>query len=151
VLSVAAIQQQQATQGAVPTAPHRVIVEDIQLQRDTAKLVAATFGTQELPCIPRVDLDVHTDYTPPTSSIASGGGSTYPFVIKVRFEGSSVLQGLRCLAPAGLTTKQLPEVLSNLHSAQSTSLVMQADGSIHAKAQLDLGIVSGAPQPRASD
>ena len=123
---------------AVPAAPEGVIEEDLALKRDTAHLVASTFGAEPMPVLPRVEFEVHTAFDPTAEQQASVASSeVWPFTMRVRFEGPNVIQGLRGLAQAGLTTRALPAALYNLPSAGSCSFIMQADGSVQARAAVD--------------
>lgn len=92
--------------------PHPHIVnEDENRSKKRALYVSETFGNNKQPVLHRVDFEVEACLL--SNSLVDYKG---PFPCHVRFEGVSVLDGIRALVEEGCADPPLPPHLSELNS-----------------------------------
>ncbi|EDO46393.1 predicted protein [Nematostella vectensis] len=104
--------------------------EDVKRKRQ----IDVAFGSNAQPALQKVEFKMLTRFR----------GTQYvafhkkPFRCSVKFEGPSVIDGIKSLTAAGVTSVPLPSYLSNLHSlSQNHFLLKDRKGSQH-KEVLDL-------------
>ncbi|KAF9086804.1 hypothetical protein BGX29_001216 [Mortierella sp. GBA35] len=107
-------------------------MEDIQSE-DMTKIarrdlrVAKDFGPNAQPSLSRVDLQLNLPYTTAAKDFELGRLNRQPFPIKVVFEGSNVIEGIKSLIPLGVATEAMPKFLTELHSMATNRLTVDLD------------------------
>ncbi|KAG0318432.1 hypothetical protein BGZ97_003783 [Linnemannia gamsii] len=107
-------------------------MEDIQSE-DITKIarrdlrVAKDFGPNAQPSLSRVDLQLNLPYTSQAKDFKLGRLNRQPFPMKVIFEGSNVIEGIKSLIPLGVATEAMPKFLTDLHSMATNKLTVDLD------------------------
>ncbi|KAG0371861.1 hypothetical protein BGX24_001068 [Mortierella sp. AD032] len=107
-------------------------MEDIQSE-DMNKIarrglrVVKDFGPNAQPSLSRVDVHLKLPYTAEAKDFALGRLNRQPFPIKVVFEGSNVIEGVKNLIPLGVATEAMPKFLTDLHSMATNKLTVDLD------------------------
>ncbi|KAF9122813.1 hypothetical protein BG015_005467 [Linnemannia schmuckeri] len=107
-------------------------MEDIQSE-DMNKIVrrdlrvAKDFGPNDQPNLSRVDIQLNLPYTEQAKDFELGRLNRQPFPVKVIFEGSNVIEGIKSLIPLGVATEAMPKFLTNLHSMATNKLTVDLD------------------------
>ncbi|KAF9903130.1 hypothetical protein EC991_004156 [Linnemannia zychae] len=107
-------------------------MEDIQSE-DMNKIarrdlrVAKDFGPNAQPSLSRVDVQLNLPYTGEAKDFRLGRLNRQPFPIKVVFEGSNVIEGIKSLIPLGVATEAMPKFLTDLHSMATNKLTVDLD------------------------
>ncbi|KAF9923338.1 hypothetical protein FBU30_006608 [Linnemannia zychae] len=107
-------------------------MDDIQSE-DIAKIarrdyqVSKEFGPNAQPSLPRVDFQLNLPYTTKAKDFELGRLNRQPFPIKVIFEGTNVIEGIKSLIPLGVATEEMPKFLTDLHSMAANKLTVDID------------------------
>jgi len=107
-------------------------MEDIQSE-DMTKIarrdlqVAKDFGPNAQPSLSRVDIQLNLPFTAESKDFGLGRLNRQPFPIKVIFEGSNVIEGIKSLIPLGVASEEMPKFLTELHSMATNKLTVDLD------------------------
>ncbi|XP_060077054.1 centromere protein N-like [Ylistrum balloti] len=101
-----------------------IICEDEETMKKRAKLLEKSFGLEEQPCLEKVEYKVKTKFRG-TDYVPSMANRQDAFKCTVKFEGTSVLEGIRNLGATGLATVPLPGHLAGVHSLAKNHFVIQ--------------------------
>ncbi|XP_033753905.1 centromere protein N-like isoform X2 [Pecten maximus] len=102
----------------------KIFCEDEETMKKRAKILEKSFGQEEQPCLEKVEYRVKTKFRG-TDYVPSMARRQEAFKCTVKFEGSSVLEGIRNLGATGLASVPLPGHLANVHSLAKNHFVIQ--------------------------
>lgn len=103
--------------------PSNVHNENVQDRKRRKSYVDTTFGEYEQPKLEKISYKLETRFRG-THYVPGLADRTEPFSCMVRFEGPSVLEGIRQLALAGLAKQPMKPHLRNVHNMARNSFVL---------------------------
>ncbi|XP_021352767.1 centromere protein N-like isoform X2 [Mizuhopecten yessoensis] len=101
-----------------------IFCEDEETMKKRAKILEKSFGLEEQPCLEKVEYRVKTKFRG-TDYVPSMAKRQDTFKCTVKFEGTSVLEGIRNLGATGLANVPLPGHLASVHSLAKNHFVIQ--------------------------
>eukprot|EP00041_Stephanoeca_diplocostata_P011435 m.189840 g.189840 ORF g.189840 m.189840 type:complete len:415 (+) comp18534_c0_seq2:204-1448(+) len=102
-----------------------VVADDMDRAAERADANDAAFGSLAPPQLQKIEVTLNTRFSGDCRY-----SITAPFVGKVKFEGPSVIEGLKQLVAVGAADTPLPPVLANLHSSgQSKFAIYDRDAA----------------------
>ncbi|KAF9195624.1 hypothetical protein BGZ50_004022 [Haplosporangium sp. Z 11] len=101
--------------------------EDMNKIVSRERVVATEFGPNAQPTLQRVDVQLNLPYTQKARDFELGRLNRQPFPIKVVFEGSNVIEGIKSLIPLGVAQPGMPRFLTELHSMATNRLTVDLD------------------------
>ena len=104
--------------GGAAAMPKSIVVEDEDEVERRRGITVETFGSNPQPVLQKVEFELRTRYK--TGGYVIDG----PFACKVKFEGTSVIDGVKQLVPAGAAVLPLPPHLAELHSTAKSHFVL---------------------------
>lgn len=91
------------------------------------RFVQKEFGPNPQPSLQKVDLQLNLPFSSESEEFRLGRLSRQPFPIKVVFEGSNVIEGVKNMIPLGIASNPMPSFLTELHSMATSSLTVDLD------------------------
>ncbi|KAG0046228.1 hypothetical protein BGZ83_008596 [Gryganskiella cystojenkinii] len=101
--------------------------EDMNRIASRDRFVRIDFGPNPQPSLQKVDLQLNLPYTTEAKDFALGRLTRQPFPVKVHFEGTNVIEGIRNLIPLGIASNPMPSFLTELHSMATSTVTVDVD------------------------
>ncbi|XP_069113024.1 centromere protein N-like [Argopecten irradians] len=102
----------------------KIFHEDEEKMKKRAKILEKSFGVEEQPCLEKVEYRVKAKFRG-TEYVPSMANRHDFFKFTVKFEGPSVLEGIRNLGATGLARVPLPGHLGSVHTLAKNHFVIQ--------------------------